>query len=67
MLFLADPSFDYSVIQDKLNAILYFCLIDSDIGLNAHYTSFAVAYASILITLERLQWTQFQEDFISFM
>lgn len=67
MLFLADPTFDYSVIQDKLNSILNFCQIDQDLAINFHFTSFAIAFASILVTLERLQWLQFRNDFTTFM
>lgn len=67
MLFLADPTFDYSVINDKLTSILTFCLVDSDLALTSHFTSFSLALASIIVTLDRLRWHQFLNDFITFM
>ena len=56
LLFLADPSFDYSVLATKLSAIINFCLIDFDISMSSQFTSFVIGLASALITLERMEW-----------
>ena len=67
MLFLADPTFDYSSIQPKLVSMINFCMIDLDISVKQNLTSFAISYGSILVTLERLGWTEFKAEFIKFM
>lgn len=56
VLFLADPTFDYSVIMGKLTAIINFCMIDADICLRSGLSSFSIGLASTLITLKRMKW-----------
>lgn len=67
LLFLADPTFDYTVIMGKLTAIINFCLIDADINLRSGFSAFSIGLASTLLTFERMHWDQFHADFMEFL
>ena len=59
--------FDFTLVHERMAAILNFCLLDTHICLMSDFPMFSIAYSSILIALEHLEWESFSDDLRSFI
>jgi hypothetical protein len=67
ILYNADPSFDFTEVHEKMQPILNFCLLDAQVSIGSDFPFFALAYTSIILALENLEWFDFAEEIRQFM